>query len=199
MDTATEISGANVKPQVIHDYDGQSISLKNGLVIDPDIYPVLKACIHDDLIVTDGNTLLGGDDKAGIAIILTAIEQIRFLPHGKICVAFTMDEEIGRGTDTFDLHKFPVDYAYTIDGDRIDNVEYENFNAAQATITIKGTAIHPGEGKDKLVNASLLAMDFAHCIPHDQTPAHTQGRGRVLSFIKDGGGCGRGKDGLYHS
>lgn len=184
MDTATEISGANVSPQRIQDYEGQSISLKNGLVINPEIYPALKQCIHDDLIVTDGNTLLGGDDKAGIAIILTAIEQIRAIPHGKICVAFTVDEEIGRGTDTFDLQKFPVDYAYTIDGDRIDDVEYENFNAAQATITIQGSAIHPGEGKDKLVNASLLAMDFAHCIPHDQTPAHTQGREGFFHLIK---------------
>lgn len=193
MDTATEISGARVEPQMIRDYDGQSITLKNGLVIDPDIYPVLKTCIHDDLIVTDGNTLLGGDDKAGIAIILTAIEQIRSLPHGKICVAFTVDEEIGRGTDTFDLQKFPVDYAYTIDGDRIDNVEYENFNAAQATITIKGTAIHPGEGKDKLVNASLLAMDFAHCIPHNQTPAHTQGREGFFHLLKLEGDVAKAK------
>lgn len=175
MDTATECSGANVHPRVIKEYDGSTIQLNDKISMHPDAYPKLAACIGDDLVVTDGSTLLGGDDKAGIAIILEAIEQLKAsnLSHAPICVAFTVDEEIGRGADQFDLTKFPCAYAYTVDGDRIDNVEWENFNAAQAIVHIQGTAIHPGEGKGKLVNASLLAMDFAKCLPNDQTPATT--------------------------
>lgn len=195
MDTAMEASGANVHPKILTNYDGKPIPLENGLVSDPAIYSALSNCVGDDLIVTDGKTLLGGDDKAGIAIIMSAIERLKKenIPHGTIRVAFTVDEEIGRGTDTFDLSIFDVDYAYTVDGDRIDDVEYENFNAAQATITIEGVAIHPGEGKNKLVNASLLAMDFAHCIPREQSPAHTEKKEGFFHLVEMEGTVARAK------
>lgn len=176
MDTALECSGANVHPQLIENYDGSLIQLSKSLSMSPEQFSDLKTCIGDDLIVTDGSTLLGGDDKAGIAIIMETIERIKEKEHGPIVVAFTCDEEIGRGTDHFDLKKFPCQYAYTIDGDRIDNVEWENFNAAQSVVTIQGTSIHPGSAKGKMVNASLLAMDFAKCIPNDQSPATTEGK-----------------------
>lgn len=175
MDTALECSGANVNPREIKNYDGSIIQLNEQLSMDPERFTDLKRCIGDDLIVTDGTTLLGGDDKAGIAIIMETIEKIKDQNHGPISVAFTCDEEIGRGTDHFDLSKFPCDYAYTIDGDRIDNVEWENFNAAQSIVTIHGESIHPGSAKGKMVNASLLAMDYAKCIPNTQSPATTEG------------------------
>lgn len=139
------------------------------------------------MIVTDGTTLLGGDDKAGIAIIMETIEKIKDQNHGPISVAFTCDEEIGRGTDHFDLEKFPCAYAYTIDGDRIDNVEWENFNAAQSVVTITGESIHPGSAKGKMVNASLLAMDYAKCIPNNQSPATTEAREGFYHLVQMSG------------
>lgn len=187
MDTALECSGANVKPRVIKDYDGSTIVLNEQYKMDPDRFSDLKQCIGDDLIVTDGTTLLGGDDKAGIAIIMECIEKIKNKKHGPIYVAFTCDEEIGRGTDHFDLSKFPCDYAYTIDGDRIDNVEWENFNAAQSVVTIHGESIHPGSAKGKMVNASLLAMDYAKCIPNTQSPAMTEGREGFYHLVQMAG------------
>ena len=153
MDTASELSGANVKARRVERYDGGVIALNEQYAMDPATFPALKKVVGDDLIVTDGTTLLGADDKAGIAIIMQALEEIirDDAPHGRIAVAFTPDEEIGRGVDHFDLSLFPVEYAYTVDGDRIDAVDYETFNAAQATVSIQGTSIHPGDAKDRMV------------------------------------------------
>lgn len=178
MDTATELSGKDVHPRIIRNYDGQTIHLNETYQMDPGHFPALKKVTGDDLIVTDGNTLLGADDKAGIAIIMQALEELirSERPHGKIAVAFTPDEEIGRGTDHFDLTLFPAEYAYTVDGDRVDAIDYETFNAAQAVIVIKGTAIHPGDAKDRMVNAALIAVEFASMLPKEEIPAKTEGR-----------------------
>lgn len=178
MDTATELSGKDVHPRIIRNYDGQTIHLNETYQMDPGHFPALKKVTGDDLIVTDGNTLLGADDKAGIAIIMQALEELIHSgrPHGRIAVAFTPDEEIGRGTDHFDLTLFPAEYAYTVDGDRVDAIDYETFNAAQAVIVIKGTAIHPGDAKDRMVNAALIAVEFASMLPKDEIPAKTEGR-----------------------
>lgn len=178
MDTASEITGADVKCNVISNYDGKTIHLNDEYSMAPEEFPSLANCIGDDLIVTDGTTLLGADDKAGIAIILEAMEQLiaSKKEHGFIAVAFTPDEEVGRGVENFELEKFQVDYAYTIDGDRIDSVDYETFNAAQVVVTFEGTSIHPGDAKDRMVNACLMAMEYASSLPKKQTPSHTQGR-----------------------
>ena len=177
MDTATDLTGTNVRPRIIRAYDGGIIDLNEEIQMDPQQFPILKEHIGDDLIVTDGNTLLGADDKAGIAIIMTALEQMieRQMPHGDIYVAFTPDEEVGRGTEHFDLNKFRADFAYTVDGGAINEIDYENFNAAQAQITIQGKSIHPGTAKNKMVNASLLAMQFHALLPIEQNPAYTEG------------------------
>ena len=191
MDTASEITGANVKCRIVKNYDGKTIQLNSEYSMDPEEFPALNTVIGDDLIVTDGNTLLGADDKAGIAIILEAIDQLIASKknHGFIAVAFTPDEEIGRGVENFDLKKFPVDYAYTIDGDRIDSVDYETFNAAQAVVTFQGTSIHPGDAKDRMVNASLLAVQYASYLPKLQTPAHTCGRQGFYHLVGMEGIC----------
>lgn len=191
MDTASEITGANVKCRVISNYDGSTIQLNEEYSMNPSEFPALSQVIGDDLIVTDGNTLLGADDKAGIAIILEAVDQLIASKknHGFIAVAFTPDEEIGRGVENFDLKKFPVDYAYTIDGDRIDSVDYETFNAAQVVVTISGTSIHPGDAKDRMVNASLLAMEYMASLPKKQTPAHTSGRQGFYHLVSMEGIC----------
>ena len=177
MDTATDLTGTNVRPRIIRAYDGGIIDLNEEIQMDPQQFPILKEHIGDDLIVTDGNTLLGADDKAGIAIIMTALEQMieRQTPHGDIYVAFTPDEEVGRGTEHFDLNKFRADFAYTVDGGAINEIDYENFNAAQAQITIQGKSIHPGTAKNKMVNASLLAMQFHSMLPVELNPAYTEG------------------------
>ena len=191
MDTASEITGANVKCRIVKNYDGKTIQLNSEYSMDPEEFPALNTVIGDDLIVTDGNTLLGADDKAGIAIILEAIDQLIASKknHGFIAVAFTPDEEIGRGVENFDLKKFPVDYAYTIDGDRIDSVDYETFNAAQAVVTFQGTSIHPGDAKNRMVNASLLAVQYASYLPKLQTPAHTCGRQGFYHLVGMEGIC----------
>ena len=191
MDTATEITGANVKCRVISKYDGNTIQLNEEYSMSKEEFPALANCIGDDLIVTDGTTLLGADDKAGIAIILEAMEQLiqSENEHGFIAVAFTPDEEVGRGVENFELDKFPVDYAFTIDGDRIDSVDYETFNAAQAVVTFDGTSIHPGDAKDRMVNASLLAMEYASSLPKKQTPSHTQGRQGFYHLVGMEGIC----------
>ena len=191
MDTASELSGANISPWILSGYDGRDIVYPDGSVCSPKEYPSLLRCIGDDLILTDGTTLLGGDDKAGIAIIMTAVEEMirSGKKHGKIVVAFTPDEEIGRGVDHFDLSQFMVDYAYTVDGSRIDSVDYENFNAAMAQITIRGTSIHPGDAKDKMVNASLLASEWIHKMPKKQTPAHTENRQGFYHLLEMNGTC----------
>ena len=178
MDTAPVVSGTNVNPQIIKKYDGTDIVLNKdaNIVIRTSEYPEIKAYVGQNIIVTDGTTLLGADDKAGIAEILSAIENIltNNISHPAIKIAFTPDEEIGRGADLFDVEGFGADFAYTIDGGKLGELEYENFNAASAKIKVNGNCIHPGEGKNKMKNAILIAMEFNGMLPQAQTPAHTE-------------------------
>lgn len=191
MDTATEISGASVHPRKVSQYDGSIISLNEEYALDPEEFPVLKTCIGNDLIVTDGTTLLGADDKAGIAIIMQAMEELiqSKRKHGKICVAFTPDEEVGRGVENFELDQFDVDFAYTLDGGRIDAVDYETFNASQATITIHGKSIHPGTAKGKMINAARIAAEFVSKLPSDEIPEKTEGREGFYHLLSIQGEC----------
>lgn len=178
MDTAPAFKGEGISPRIIDNYDGEDIvlNLEKNIVMETAIFPHLKNYIGKSLIVTDGNTLLGADDKAGIAEIMTMLEKISTdnIPHGPIKIAFTPDEEIGEGADFFDVKKFNAAYAYTVDGGALGEIEYENFNAASAKITIHGNCIHPGEGKNKMKNASLFAMEFNSLLPAFETPAHTE-------------------------
>ncbi len=179
MDTAPDYSGDMVKPQVIPDYDGKDVLLKgSGAYLKVSDFPSLEALKGRTLITTDGTTLLGADDKAGIAEILTAIEEIisSGMPHGDIWVGFTPDEEVGHGADLFDLNYFKADFAYTLDGDYEGEVAYENFNAASATFAIKGVNVHPGEAKDIMVNAALVGCEIQANLPETETPSHTEGR-----------------------
>lgn len=179
MDTAPDYSGKNVKPQIIPDYDGEDVLLKgSGNYLKVSDFPSLKSLKGRTLITTDGTTLLGADDKAGIAEIITALEEIisSGQPHGDVWVGFTPDEEVGCGADLFDLDYFKADFAYTVDGDYEGEVAYENFNAASATFTINGVNVHPGEAKDIMVNAALVACEIQSLLPSDETPAHTEGR-----------------------
>ena len=179
MDTAPAFSGENVKPVIIEDYKGGDIVINKelGVVMDVATFPHLNNYVGKSLIVTDGTTLLGGDDKAGISEIMTAMDEIISggVAHGKICVAFTPDEEIGRGADKFDVAGFGADYAYTVDGGALGEIEYENFNAASAKVLVHGANIHPGEAKNKMKNASLMAMEFNGMLPAFEVPAHTEG------------------------
>lgn len=179
MDTAPDFSGKDVKPQLISDYDGQDILLKgSGEYLKTSDFPSLKNLKGRTLITTDGTTLLGADDKAGLAEIVTAVEEIisSGQPHGDIWIGFTPDEEVGCGADLFDLDYFKADFAYTLDGDYEGEVAYENFNAASADFAIKGVNVHPGEAKDIMVNAALVACEIQSLLPADETPAHTEGR-----------------------
>jgi tripeptide aminopeptidase len=179
MDTAQELPGDNVKPRVVPDYDGGDVVLneKEQIVLRTAQFPALKNYIGERLIVTDGTTLLGADDKAGLAEILTAAERLlnNEVPHGKVRIGFTPDEEIGRGADHFDVAGFGADFAYTVDGGPIGELEWENFNAASAAVTIRGENIHPGSAKGQMVNAVLLAMEFNAMLPCNETPATTEG------------------------
>lgn len=179
MDTAPAFNGKGVNPRIVEHYDGNDIVLNenSGIVLDTKTYPHLTGYIGQDLIVTDGTTLLGADDKAGIAEIITAIEEIlsKNISHPAIKIAFTPDEEIGEGADNFDIKRFGADYAYTVDGGELGELEYENFNAASAVVTVYGNCIHPGEGKNKMKNAILIGMEFNSMLPPEQTPAHTEG------------------------
>ena len=200
MDTAPDFSGKDVNPQVIPNYDGKDVLLeKSGAYLKVSDFPTLSTLKGRTLITTDGTTLLGADDKAGIAEIMTAIEEIlkEGMPHGDIWVGFTPDEETGNGPIYFDLDLFRADYAYTVDGDYEGEIAYENFNAADATFTIKGVNVHPGEAKDIMVNAALIACEIVSMLPATETPAHTKDRegfyhltemagdvsGATLSFI----------------
>ncbi len=180
MDTSPDFSGKNVKPQIIKNYDGKDIVLNKdkNIVLSPKDFPELKNYISQDIITTDGTTLLGADNKAGIAEIITALEYLIDNPsikHGRIKVGFTPDEEIGRGADRFDTEEFGADFAYTIDGGPIGELEYENFNAAYAKVTINGRNVHPGSAKNKMINSILIAMEFNSMLPVNETPAHTEG------------------------
>ncbi len=173
MDTALEVSGANVKPCLVRNYQGDPIKLTNGLEMLPKQFPSLLKHIGHDLVVTDGNTLLGADDKSGIAIIMNALEFFYHNPeikHHNLSIAFTVDEEIGEGTKHFNYEKMDADFAYTIDGGSIDTIECENFNAKSIAINIKGVSIHPGEGKDKLINAGKVASELVSMLPSNETP-----------------------------
>ncbi len=179
MDTAPDYFGENVKPQIIENYDGKDILLKgSNTYLKVSDFPTLKSLTGRTLITTDGTTLLGADDKAGVAEIMTALEQLiaEGTPHGDIWVGFTPDEEIGAGADLFDLDYFKAEYAYTVDGDYEGEVAYENFNAASADFIIHGVNVHPGEAKDIMVNAALLATEIVSRLPKTETPAHTAGR-----------------------
>lgn len=180
LDTATDFTGKNVNPQIIENYDGEDIVLNNTdqIVMRVSDYPALKNYQGQSLITTDGTTLLGADNKAGIAEILTAMAYLMHHPeikHGKIRVAFTPDEEIGRGPHKFDVEAFGADYAYTVDGGPIGELQYESFNAAAAKITFKGNNVHPGTAKNKMINAMKLAMAFHDRLPAEQAPEFTEG------------------------
>lgn len=177
LDTSEDISGQNVNPQIIENYNGEDIVLGDtGRIIRVSDFPHLKSFKGRTLITTDGTTLLGADDKAGIAEIMTAIERIQKenIPHGKICIGFNPDEEIGAGAHNFDVEKFGADFAYTLDGWLEGQIEYENFNASSATFEIKGINVHPGSAKDIMVNSQLLAMEINSMLPKE-TPATTEG------------------------
>ncbi len=177
-DISPDCSGKGVKPRIVEHYDGGDITLSEGIVLSPSVFPELLVHKGEDLIVTDGHTLLGADDKAGIAEIVQAMAWLREHPevkHGKIRIAFTPDEEIGRGADHFDVDGFGCQWAYTMDGGDVGELEYENFNAASAKVTLRGVSVHPGYAKGKMVNASLLAMEFAMQLPADERPENTEG------------------------
>ena len=179
MDTSPDASGKDVKPRITELYSGGDIILneEKGIVLSPKDFPSLNAHTSKHLIVTDGTTLLGADDKAGVAEILSAAELLlsSSAPHGVIRIGFTPDEEIGRGADLFDVKGFGADYAYTVDGGTIGELEYENFNAASAKLVIHGRSVHPGDAKGKLISAMLVGMEFQSMLPAGETPAHTEG------------------------
>lgn len=181
MDTSPDFTGAGVKPQIIENYDGGEIVLneKENTILSPSYFEDLLQYKGQTLITTDGTTLLGADDKAGICEIVSAMEYLLQHPeikHGKIRICFTPDEEIGRGAHKFDVAKFGADWAYTMDGSQIGELEYENFNAARAIVTVKGISVHPGYAKGKMVNSMYIATDFINSLPRMETPEHTKGR-----------------------
>lgn len=181
FDTSPDFTGAGVNPQIIEDYDGSDIVLnkEENIILSPDYFEDLLLYKGQTLITTDGTTLLGADDKAGIAEIVSAMEYLINNPHikhGKIRVGFTPDEEIGRGAHKFDVKKFGADWGYTMDGSRIGELEYENFNAAGAVVTIQGKIVHPGYAKGKMINSMYIAMDYINSLPRLETPEHTEGR-----------------------
>ncbi len=180
MDTACACSGKDVKPRFVKNYDGGNIVMdpKTGLSMGPDQYPELKNYVGQDLITTDGSTLLGADDKAGVAQIMAMAQYLinhPEIPHGTIKIGFTPDEEVGRGADLFDVEGFGADVAYTVDGGALGELEYETFNAASAKVTVHGFSIHPGSAKGKMKNSILMAMEFQRMLPGFDTPAYTQG------------------------
>lgn len=180
VDTSPDMSGANVKPNIIREYDGKDILLnkEKNIVLQISEFPELAGYKGQTIITTDGTTLLGADDKAGIAIIMEAAEYLMQhpeIPHGDIRIGFTRDEEIGRGVDEFDVQRFGAKYAYTFDGGGIGELEYENFNAASVNITIQGNNIHPGYAKDKMINAMLVGMELHAMLPADERPEFTEG------------------------
>jgi tripeptide aminopeptidase len=180
VDTSPDMPGKDVNPSFVENYDGSEIVLNKdlGIVLSPNEFPELKNYLGQTLIVTDGTTLLGADDKAGVAEIMTAVEFMIKNPdlkHGKIRIGFTVDEEVGRGVDHFDVKRFGADFAYTLDGGAIGELEFENFNAASAKISIQGRNIHPGYAKDKMLNAILIAQEFNSLLPAHERPEHTQG------------------------
>ena len=178
MDVVDCVPSAPVKPAVIENYDGGPVRLANGDILDPKVFPEVAGAKGKSLIVTDGNTSLGADDKAGVAEIMTLVETLRDhpeAPHGRVCIGFTPDEEIGRGADLFDVKGFGAEYAYTVDGGELGGIDYETFNAATGTVVVHGVNVHPGSGKNRMKNASLIAMEFNAMLPPAEIPAHTEG------------------------
>lgn len=178
MDTAPDYSGKNVKPQIIKNYDGKDIKLNDDVTLAVKDFPEIKQYVGQTIITTDGTTLLGADDKAGIAEIMTAMEYLLNHPeikHGTIRVSFTPDEEIGTGCNNFDVKKFNADFAYTLDGGEIGEIEYETFNAAGATVTFNGRNVHPGSAKGKMIHSGIIAMEFFNELPADERPETTEG------------------------
>lgn len=191
-DTSPDCSGADVKPRIVDNYDGKDILLSEGIYLSPSKFPELLDHIGEDIIVTDGHTLLGADDKAGIAEIVSACEyliQHQEIRHGKIRVAFNPDEEIGLGAKHFNVEKFACDFAYTMDGSEIGEIEYENFNAASAKITILGCSVHPGYAKGKMLNAAKVAAEITAMIPWNETPEHTEGYQGFYHLTALSGNC----------
>ena len=180
MDTSPDFTGENVSPRIIADYDGGDILLnaEKNIILSPSVFPELKNYIGQQIVVTDGNTLLGADDKAGVSEIITAMEYLVNHPeikHGKVKIAFTPDEEIGEGADHFDVAKFGAEFAYTMDGGELGELEYENFNAAGARIIIQGSSVHPGYAKGKMKNAVVIANQLLAMLPTFEVPEHTEG------------------------
>lgn len=197
VDTSPECSGENVNPRIV-EYDGGSIILnkKENITLGPDRFPALNNHIGEKLIVTDGKTLLGADDKAGIAEIMTAIEKItvdQSVRHGKIRIAFTPDEEIGKGTDHFNVKEFGADFAYTVDGGEVGELEYETFNAASAVLTVNGVSVHPGYAKDTMVNAIKIASSIIKELPEKESPENTDGYSGFYHPVNIEGGVGKVK------
>ena len=179
MDTTDDAPGENVNPQIHENYDGGKVVLPaTGAVLDPAVFPFLTEMKGQTLITTDGATLLGADDKAGVAEIMTALDRIitEKRPHGKLCIGFTPDEEIGEGASLFDVPGFGAAYAYTVDGEDVGEISYENFNAAAAVVTVHGFSVHPGSAKNTMINAQNVAMEFHAALPAFDRPEHTEGR-----------------------
>ncbi|QNK40371.1 peptidase T [Caproicibacter fermentans] len=193
MDTSEAAPGAGIKPRIVKNYGGGDIVLnqEKSIVMRAKDYRSLSDYVGDDLIVTDGTTLLGADDKAGVAEILTAVEELNkhHTPHGKIAVAFTPDEEIGRGADRFDVKGFGADFAYTVDGGTLGELEYENFNAAGAVVTVHGVSVHPGDAKNRMRSAAQFAMEFHSMLPAAETPEHTEGYEGFYHLTRISGGA----------
>lgn len=192
MDTSPDCSGANVKPRIVKNYDGGDIVLSEGIVSSPSKFPELLDHIGEDIIVTDGHTLLGADDKAGIAEIVSACVYLMEHPeieHGKIRVGFNPDEEIGIGAHKFDVEKFGCEFAYTMDGSEIGEIEFDNFNAASAKVNITGCSVHPGYAKDKMINAGRVAAELVSLLPEKETPEHTEGYEGFFHLTGISGNC----------
>lgn len=192
MDTSPDACGANIKPRIVENYDGSDIVLSDGIITSVEKFPELLDHKGEDLIVTDGTTLLGADDKAGIAEIVQAMVYLKEHPeikHGKIRVGFNPDEEIGMGAHHFDVERFGCEFAYTMDGSELGEIEFENFNAASAKINITGCSVHPGYAKDKMINAARVATELVSMLPADETPETTDGYQGFFHLTSISGGC----------
>ena len=191
VDTSPDMSGKDVKPRIIESYDGEDIVLNNALTMRVEEFPELKYFVGHTLIHTDGHTLLGADDKAGLAEIVTAVEKLKASgkPHGTIRIGFTPDEEIGRGADRFPLSTFGAEFGYTVDGGTLGEIEFENFNAASAKVELRGVVIHPGDAKDRMKNAARIACEFQSMLPENEVPERTSGYEGFSHLLSMEGSC----------
>ena len=196
MDTVSDYCDHDIKPVITRNYDGEALALgESGLVLSPEMFPHLKTLKERTLITSDGTTILGADDKAGIAGILTMVERLKTqsIPHGPLCIAFTPDEETGTGASHFDLQTFGADFAYTLDGGMENGIEYETFNASSAVVEFHGVSVHPGSSKDTMINASLVAMEFDSMLPKGERPRDTDGYEGFYHLMKMEGECSYAK------